>query len=258
MLNDNDLIRYSRQLIIPGFEEEGQEILISKKIVIIGAGGLGCPTALLCSAAGFGNISIWDHDNVDLSNLNRQIGHTAQNLGENKALSLVNSCKKINPEIDVIAIKKKLTKEDTLSDFDIIFDCSDNLETRYLTNKIAYNSRKILILGSATQFEGQVFVSKSGTEKNVPCYECIFPKTNELYNPNYNCRQAGIIGPVTNFISSILVTEGIRESFILDKYYKNKFFTEKSLCSDLLMYDSTIQELNKIKIFKNPSCSICS
>ena len=172
MINDQDLIRYSRQIIIPGFEEEGQEVILSKKILIVGAGGLGCPTALHCAATGFGRIDIWDHDKIELSNLNRQIGHKNSWVGLSKSKSLKESCKEINPNIAIFSKNQSFGIQSKIDDYDIIFDCTDNIETRYIINKKCHIEKKILVSGSATQFEGQVSVFKSGINNRLPCYEC--------------------------------------------------------------------------------------
>ena len=257
MLNDDDLIRYSRQIIIPGFEEEGQEILMSKSIVIIGAGGLGCPTAMYCAAAGFGNIEIWDHDIVELSNLNRQIGHNVKDINKEKSVSLSETCKKINPNINIQSKNKTFELDTDLKKHDLIFDCSDNFKTRYIINEIAHKHKITLISGSATQFEGQVSVFKSGLHNDLPCYECVFPNTNETFT-NYNCREAGILGSVTNLIASLQVTEGIRESLIKNKNNKNNIFLNKTNAGYLILYDAALQEMTKIKVNKNLKCKVCN
>jgi len=256
MISDHDLTRYSRQIIIPGFEEEGQEEILSKNILIIGAGGLGCPTALHCAATGFGSIDIWDNDKVELSNLNRQIGHKNSRIGFSKAKSLQESCQEINPNISIFSKNKSFGLKSDIKKYDIIFDCTDNIETRYIINKKCHLEKKILVSGAATQFEGQVSVFKSGVDKNLPCYECVFPKKS-LNMPNYNCREAGIIGPVTNFIASLQVIEAIRESLLKLKHNKNNFFFDHSNAGYLFLYDASTHEINKIKSKKNPNCNIC-
>ena len=211
MLTEEELIRYSRQVIIPGIEEEGQEILMSQNVIIVGGGGLGCPVALYCAAAGFGNIEIWDNDLVELSNLNRQIGHMFSNIGKSKSDSLTDQCKKINPSVNVSSKNKRFECFSDINNYDIIFDCSDNIGTRYFINEVAHKKKMILVSGSATQLEGQIGIFKSWIDKFQPCYECVFPKTVENHT-NYNCREAGILGSVTNLIASMQVTEAIRES----------------------------------------------
>ena len=248
MLNDNDLTRYARQIIIPNFDEEGQEKLLRTKCLIIGAGGLGCPVALYASAAGFGYIEICDDDTIELTNLNRQIAHKNNKIGHNKAENLVRECSKINPKISITSNKKNLNQSTDISNFDLIFDCSDNPKTKYTINLLSHLSQKTLISGSAVQMEGQLAVWKSGLNKNYPCYECVFPKTNEVA-PITNCREAGIIGPITGLIGSMQVNEGIKE--IAFKNYQSK-------AGYLFLYDGLAQSLDKIKLTKNQKCPVCS
>ena len=248
MLNEDDLNRYARQVIIPNFDEEGQQKLLKSKCLIIGAGGLGCPVALYAAAAGFGSIEIWDNDNIELTNLNRQIAHKTKKVGYNKAKNLANECLKINPNILVKSHEKKFDISSNIYDFDIIFDCSDNQETKYIINLLSHKHKKILISGSAVQMEGQLSIWKSGINKIYPCYECVFPKTKEKA-PITNCREAGIIGPITGFIGSMQVNEGIKE--IALKNYS-------STAGYLFLYDGLSQNLDKIKLVKNIGCPICS
>ena len=248
MLNDDDLTRYARQVIIPNFDEEGQEKLLGTKCLIIGAGGLGCPVALYASAAGFGDIEICDDDTIELTNLNRQIAHKNNKIGHNKAQNLVRECSKINPNISIKSNKKNLDQSTDISNFDVIFDCSDNPKTKYTINLLSHLSQKTLISGSAVQMEGQLAVWKSGLNKSYPCYECVFPKTNEKA-PITNCREAGIIGPITGLIGSMQVNEGIKE--IALKNYQSR-------AGYLFLYDGFAQSLDKIKLTKNQKCPVCS
>ena len=248
MLNDDDLTRYARQVIIPNFDEEGQEKLLGTKCLIVGAGGLGCPVALYASAAGFGHIEICDDDTIELTNLNRQIAHKNNKIGHNKAENLVRECSKINPNISITSNKKNLNQSTDISNFDLIFDCSDNPKTKYTINLLSHLSQKTLISGSAVQMEGQLAVWKSGLNKSYPCYECIFPKTSEKA-PITNCREAGIIGPITGLIGSMQVNEGIKE--IAFKNYQSR-------AGYLFLYDGLAQSLDKIKLTKNQNCPVCS
>ena len=248
MLNDDDLNRYARQLIIPNFDEEGQENLLGSKCLIIGAGGLGCPVALYASAAGFGHIEICDDDTIDLTNLNRQIAHKNNRIGYNKAENLVSECSKINPNITIKSNKQKLDQYTDISDFNLIFDCSDNPETKYTINHLSHLNKKTLISGSAVQMEGQFAIWKSGLNEIYPCYECVFPKTKEKA-PISNCREAGIIGPITGLIGSMQVNEGIKE-IALKNYDSRAGF--------LFLYDGLGQSLDKIKLTKNLKCPVCS
>mgnify|MGYP000002597548 FL=1 len=256
MLNESDLERYASQLIMPEIEEEGQSILLKSKVLIIGAGGLGNPTAIFCSAAGIGNIDICDHDNIELSNLNRQIAFTVNNLGLSKSIKLRDYCLNLNPNLKINSIVNSFDNKFPINNYDIILDCSDNIKTKYTANILAHEYNKTLITASATQFEGQLAVFKSGKFKNLPCYECIFPQ-DQHQQTNLNCREIGIIGPVTNLISSLQVTETIRELLIGKSFKKDQSFTKKTLAGNLLLYDSIKQEITKIKIKKSLNCNIC-
>ena len=248
MLNNEDLNRYARQVIIPNFDEQGQERLLNTRCLIVGAGGLGCPVALYASAAGFGHIEIYDQDIIEISNLNRQIAHKNEHIGNNKAENLAQECLKINPNISVISEKKKFDETISVDNFDLIFDCSDSPKTKYTLNYLSHKSKKILISGSAVQMEGQLAVWKSGLNKDYPCYECVFPKTFEKA-PTTNCREAGIIGPMTSLIGSMQVNEAIKE--IALKNYQ-------STAGNLFLFDGVTLILDKIKLTKNQLCSLCS
>ena len=256
MLNESDLERYSRQLIIPEIDEEGQLILLNSNILIIGAGGLGSPASIFCAAAGIGSIDICDYDKIELSNLNRQIAYSLSDIGLPKSDVLKKYCLKLNSNLKINSFDTKFDKNFSVHKYDVILDCSDNITTRYNANFLAHTNKKILISGSATQFEGQLAVFKSGNNKNAPCYECVFPK-NQHEETNLNCRESGIIGPITNLISSLQVTETIREIFIRNSIKKNDFFTKNSLFNNLLLYNGIEQEITKIKLIKNPNCIIC-
>ena len=156
-----------------------REKLLNTKCLIVGAGGLGCPVALYASAGGFGYIEIYDQDIIEISNLNRQIAHKNNHIGNNKAENLVQECKKINPAISIISRNKNFDKSDDIKNFDIIFDCSDNPKTKYILNYLSHKFNKIFISGSAVQMEGQLSIWKSGMDVGYPCYECVFPKTNQ-------------------------------------------------------------------------------
>ena len=248
MLSDEDLNRYARQVIIPNLEEEGQEKLLNTNCLIVGAGGLGCPVALYASAAGFGHIEIYDQDIIEISNLNRQIAHKNDNIGINKAENLVKECLKINPNISIISKKKNFDETIGINNFDLIFDCSDNPKTKYILNRLSHESKKILISASAVQMEAQLAIWKSGLNENLPCYECVFPRTNEIA-PVTNCRDAGIIGSVTGLIGCMQVNEAIKEIAIKDY---------QSTAGNLFLFDGLTLNLDKIKLVKNYQCPICS
>ena len=255
-LSDKDIDRYSRNIILPEIGGEGQRKLLQSKVLVIGMGGLGSPLLMYLAAAGIGNIDICDHDNIELSNLNRQIAFTVNNLGLSKSIKLKDYCLNLNPNLKINSIVDSFDNKLPVDNYDIILDCSDNIKTKYTANKLAHKYNKTLITASATQFEGQLAVFKSGKFKNLPCYECIFPQ-DQHQQTNLNCREIGIIGPVTNLISSLQVTETIRELFIGKSFKKDKSFTKNTLAGNLLLYDCIKQEITKIKIKKSLNCNIC-
>jgi len=176
-MNDQQLLRYSRHILLPDIEYQGQEKLLNSHILIIGAGGLGAPIAIYCAAAGIGKITICDFDDVDLSNLQRQIIHDTQSVGINKASSAKQFIQLLNPDVEVIAVTEKQT-EATMKviaeDVDVIIDGSDNFATRYALNRIAVALKKPLVSGAAVGFEGQISVFDMRHDKS-PCYQCLFP-----------------------------------------------------------------------------------
>ena len=174
---DNQLIRYSRHILLPEIEFEGQLNILNGHILIVGAGGLGSAASIYLVASGIGKITICDFDNVDLSNLQRQILHTDKSIGINKAVSAKSTLELINPEVKVFGVKERLDIEKMkklANEVDVIIDCSDNFLTRYSLNQIAYDLKKPLVSGAAIGFDGQVSVFDF-CNNDTPCYQCLFP-----------------------------------------------------------------------------------
>jgi len=158
-MNDNQLLRYSRHILLPQIEYEGQQTLIQSHALIVGAGGLGSPVALYLAASGVGKLTICDFDQVDLTNLQRQIIHTTQSIGINKAVSAQQTIYEINPEVEVITIQKKSSEtefSELIAQADVVIDCSDNFATRYTLNSLCFTHKKPLVSGAAVKFEGQI------------------------------------------------------------------------------------------------------
>jgi len=241
------LQRYSRHLILPEVGEEGQTKLLNAKVFIVGAGGLGSPVGYYLSAAGVGTIAIIDNDKVDLSNLQRQIAHCTRTLGKPKVESAKNTFKSLNPDVHIIPIKERLTKQNILGlikDYDIVIDCSDNYATRFLVNDACVMSKKPLVTGAVFKFEGQltVFVPGEG-----PCYRCLFeepPPPGILLSP----QGLGPLGVVPGVIGTLQAAEVLK--LIVG--------TGQILKGELLIYDALKTSFRKVKIPKNPDCSICS
>lgn len=247
-MKDDQLLRYSRHILLPEIEYAGQEKLLNSHCLIIGAGGLGSPASIYLASSGIGKITICDFDDVDISNLQRQILHSDQSIGTNKALSASKFLNKVNSEIIITPIEKKLNIDemtDIAKDVDVIVDCSDNFETRYALNKIAFHLNKPLVSGAAIKFDGQisVFDFRNATS---PCYECLFPDSKT--EAELRCADHGVFSPLVGMIGSIQAAEAIK--IILN--------VGNSLMGRLLLLNSKDMTWKTIKIVKDKSCKICS
>lgn len=246
-MDDNQLLRYSRQIMLPQIDIEGQQKLLDATVLIIGAGGLGSPAAMYLAAAGVGKIIITDFDEVDLSNLQRQIAHTTADIGKRKVISVEETLKEINPLISVSAIDEKLegdALEKTIEESDVVLDCCDNFTTRFAVNSACVKSGTPLVSGAAIRFEGQlsVFMSDKG---NSPCYNCLYPNRGELEE---SCTQTGVVAPITGIIGSMQALEAI------------KLITGagQPLSGKVLLLDGMSMECHTMVLPKNPNCPTCS
>jgi adenylyltransferase/sulfurtransferase len=243
-----DLSRYSRQIVLSEIGEAGQEKLASSKILIVGAGGLGCPALLYLAAAGVGNIGIIDFDNVEITNLQRQILFHDDQQGINKAIAASENIKSLNPEINVTPYDEELTDENVLGIFeqyDVIIDGTDSFSAKFLINDAAVKSGKPVIYGSILGFEGQasVFYAAKG-----PCYRCLYPAPPASHVPN--CAEAGIIGAVAGMVGSVQAMEAIK---IITG--ENSF---SPLIGKLWITNIKTMESSVLEIPKNKDCPVCS
>lgn len=246
-LTEAQLQRYSRHLILPEVGEEGQIKLLNAKVFMVGAGGLGSSVGYYLSAAGVGAIAIIDNDEVDLSNLQRQIAHCTRTLGIPKVESAKNTFESLNPDVHIVPIKERLTRQNILGlikDYDIVIDCSDNYATRFLVNDACVMAKKTLVTGAVFKFEGQltVFVPEEG-----PCYRCLFeepPPPGTHPSP----QGLGLLGVVPGVIGTLQAAEVIK--LIVG--------TGQILKGELLIYDALKTSFRKVKIPQNPDCAICS
>jgi len=246
-MDDRQLQRYSRQIMLPQIDIVGQEKLLASNILIIGAGGLGCPAAMYLAAAGIGKISIADHDQVDLTNLQRQIAHSTDAIGKNKTDSLQQSLAALNPDCQVETINEKLTLEklaSLLTDFDLVLDCSDNFATRFAINAACVQHRVPLVSGAAIRFEGQIMVYEPALENN-PCYRCLYPDTGEVEE---SCSENGVIAPLVGIIGSMQALEAI----------KLLTGTGQSACGRLILFDGLTLQWREIKTTKDERCPVCA
>jgi adenylyltransferase/sulfurtransferase len=245
-LNNEEVLRYSRHLILPEVGMQGQLKLRGAKVLCIGAGGLGSPLVLYLAAAGVGTLGIVDFDVVDRTNLQRQVIHTTADVGRNKLDSAAESIAAINPNVSVRKFETRLTSANAMEifrDFDVIADGTDNFPTRYLVNDACVLTGKPNVYGSIFRFEGQasVFATKSG-----PCYRCLYP---EPPPPGMvpSCAEGGVLGILPGLVGVIQATEAIKLILGLGE----------SLAGRLLMIDAQAMRFRELKLRKNPECPVC-
>lgn len=246
-LDDERLERYARHVILDEVGEEGQIALLNARVLMIGAGGLGAPALMYLAAAGVGTLGIVDHDVVDLSNLQRQIIHSTDEIGQPKVRSAAERIEQLNPDVNVIEHRARLgpnNAEELFSGYDLIVDGSDNFTARYLSNDTAYKLRKPLVSAALVRFEGQLTTFKA--YEDGPCYRCLFP---EPPDPDMvpRCDTVGIFGAVAGVMGSLQAVEVLKEILGLGT----------GMAGQLLLFDALDQTFRKIKTAKDPSCPTC-
>jgi molybdopterin/thiamine biosynthesis adenylyltransferase len=246
-MNDEELLRYSRHILLPQIGIEGQEKLRSASALIIGAGGLGCPAALYLGAAGVGRLVIADADTVDLTNLQRQIGHYTTAIGSSKAHSLRGSILAINPTVQIEAMAERLQGgllESAIAGIDVVLDCSDNFATRHAVNRACVALQKPLVSGAALGFSGQLAVFDT-RQPDSPCYHCLFPETVE---EGPRCSEAGVLSPLVGVIGSMQAVEAV----------KSLAGTGRPAVGRLLLYDALASEFREMRVPRDASCAVCA
>ena len=247
-MNDNQLLRYSRHILLPQIGYEGQEKLTKSHALIVGAGGLGSPAALYFAASGVGKLTICDFDKVDLTNLQRQIIHTTQSVGINKAVSAQQTIYEINPDVVVQTIQQKSTEAElkTLAaQADVVIDCSDNFATRYALNRVCLQLKIPLVSGAAIGFEGQITVFDFRQE-NSPCYHCLFPDTGS--DQEMRCAENGVFAPLVGMIGTTQAAEALKLIMNIGECLQGR----------LLLLDALAMEWRTIKLNKDSNCTVCS
>jgi Dinucleotide-utilizing enzymes involved in molybdopterin and thiamine biosynthesis family 2 len=239
--------RYARHIILPEVGGEGQERLLSSKVLLIGAGGLGAPCGYYLGAAGIGTLGIVDFDTVDLSNLQRQIWHGTNDVGRYKVDSAKDSIERINPDVRVVTYKEKICSEnikELISGYDVVIDATDNFPTRYLINDACHFIKKPLVYGSIFRFDGQATVFLP--EGDGPCYRCLFPSPPP---PGLvpSCQEAGVLGVLPGVIGAIQANEAIK--IILG--------VGRTLNGRLLIYDALDMKFTEMKLRKDKTCPLC-
>lgn len=245
-LSQNDLTRYSRHLLIPEVGEAGQLKLLNSKVLLLGAGGLGCPAAFYLAAAGVGKLGIIDSDVVDRSNLQRQILHTEDRVGMPKVDSARAALEALNPDIEIVTYNERLTADNVLEIFegyDVVADGGDNFPTRYLVNDACVHLGIPNVTGSVFRFEGQVTVIKP---HEGPCYRCLYPEPPPAeFAPS--CQEAGVLGVLPGTIGLLQATEVIKVLLGIGE----------PLIGRLMLYDALRQKFRELKIQRDHSCKMC-
>ena len=245
-MNDDQLLRYSRQIMLPSIGIEGQEKLLNASVLIIGMGGLGSPVAMYLAAAGIGHLTLADFDKVDLSNLQRQIAHTTGSIGKPKVESARETLEGINPGCRIDTIDCALMDEalaEQIDSADLVVDCCDNFATRFAVNEACVTTATPLVSGAAIRTEGQVSVFIPGPEE--PCYRCLYGGEGEIEE---TCSENGVLAPVVGIIGSIQATEAI------------KVITGAgtTLNGKLMIMDALEMQWRTLKLKADPKCPVCS
>jgi len=245
-MKDEQLLRFSRQIMLPTMDVAGQQELVDATVLIVGMGGLGCPAAMYLSAAGVGHLVIADDDTVEITNLQRQIAHEQSNLGESKVSSAEATLKGLNPDVRITQIKNRLEGdllEQAIVSADVVVDASDNFNTRFAVNQSCLKNKKPLVSGAAIRMEGQVAVFDSENPES-PCYQCLY---SECDDDDASCSQNGVMAPLVGIIGSVQAMGTI------------KLITGigNSLVGRLLLLDAATMQWREMKLPRDPSCPAC-
>jgi molybdopterin-synthase adenylyltransferase len=246
-MNDEQLLRYSRHILLDEIGIEGQENLLQAHVLIVGAGGLGSPVALYLGSAGVGHITVADHDRVDATNLQRQIAHNLSRIGKFKAESVAESIAAINPDVEVTPVTRRaegVLLDQLVQDADVVLDCTDNFSTRHAINRACVKHRKPLVSGAAIRFDGQVAVYDSRREDS-PCYACVFPESDQLEEAL--CATMGVFAPMVGIIGSMQAAEALKLICGISG----------SLTGRLLILEGKHMEWSEMKIAPHEGCAVC-
>ncbi|MDB5798680.1 MAG: moeB [Paucimonas sp.] len=247
-MNDQQLLRYSRHILLDEIGIEGQEKLLGARALVIGAGGLGSPVAFYLASAGLGMITLVDNDTVDLTNLQRQILHASDRIGQPKATSGKQAMLAINPEVQVLALQERLEGarlQELVSASDVVLDCSDNFATRHAVNRACVAARVPLVSGAAVRMDGQVSVFDT-RRADAPCYACLFPPDQEF--EEVQCATMGVFAPLVGIIGTMQAAEALKLVAGIGE----------SLAGRLLLLDARTMEWTSIRVGRNAHCPVCA
>lgn len=247
-MNDDQLLRYSRQIMLPDVDIHGQQALLNARVLIVGLGGLGSPVALYLAAAGVGELALADGDSVDLSNLQRQIAHTELDLGSNKAQSAADSIAAINSDTTVNLIQQRLDTHqlhNCIDQADLVIDATDNAATRMAINAACWRYRKPLVSGAAIRWEGQVAVFDP-TINTSPCYRCLYPEL--AGDEELSCSENGVISPLVGIIGTHQALEAV-------KYITG---VGSNPVGTVAYFDGKYSQWHRLKLSKMANCPVCA
>ena len=247
-MNDNQLLRYSRHILLPQIGIEGQDAIVAARVLVVGAGGLGSPAAMYLAAAGVGTLVLADGDTVDLTNLQRQILHSQKSSGRLKVESGADALALLNPETRVIPLARRLEDAELDTEIalaDVVLDCSDNFATRHAINRACVQHRKPLVSGAAVRFDGQVSVFDL-RQVASPCYHCLFPEGEDV--EEVRCAVMGVFAPITGIVGAVQAAEAL----------KLLVGCGETLTGRLLLLDALAMEWRTIRLGRDPSCAVCA
>lgn len=247
-MNDEQLLRYSRHILLTDIGVEGQEKILAARALVIGAGGLGSPAAYYLASAGIGTLVLADGDTVDLTNLQRQILHTTAAIGHAKAESGRDTLAHINPSCRVVPLVERLAGERLEAEVaaaDVVLDCSDNFATRHAVNRACVKSGRPLVSGAAIRFDGQLAVFDA-RQPEAPCYHCLFPEGEEV--EEVRCAVMGVFAPLTGIIGTVQAAEAL----------KLVIGCGESLAGRLLLLDGLAMSWREIAVPRDPDCAVCA
>ena len=247
-MNDDQLLRYSRHILLDELGVEGQQRLMAAHALVIGAGGLGSPVALYLGTAGVGTITLVDHDSVDLTNLQRQIAHNLERVGQPKVASAAHAISAINPDVRIVAVHERADAArlaTLVAAADVVLDCSDNFATRHAVNAACVAHRKPLVSGAAVGFDAQISVYDTRSPE-APCYACIFPPDAAF--EEVRCATMGVFAPLVGIVGSMQAAEAL----------KLLAGVGSSLAGRLQMLDARTMEWSEIRLARQPHCPVCA
>ncbi|MED5492284.1 MAG: molybdopterin-synthase adenylyltransferase MoeB [Pseudomonadota bacterium] len=245
-MDDQQLLRYSRQILLPQIDIEGQQRLLNSRVLVVGVGGLGSPVALYLAAAGVGQLLLADPDQVDLSNLQRQVIHHAADIGRDKVASAAERVAAINPQVECRPLPSALAGaalQQAVGEVDLVLDCSDNFATRHAVNAACVQLGKPLVSGAAIRLEGQLSVFDPRREDS-PCYQCLYGEGDEQA---LSCSEAGVVGPLVGMVGSLQALEALK---LLAGF-------GEPLVGRLLLIDVLDTRFRELRVRRDPGCRCC-